>query len=239
MEFEYQEVVSGEDETVNVVSVDQGANPLPRVTALGVELPKRLKAAALSKIRTIDLRSATQVEALTYVIDLIQYAADYIDVEQQKRVLLQAGEAVKEKVGEGLVSPIKEVIDKHTEDIKTTGVKTVVGVVASIAQAVEVVRRQLFLHLAPSQKLQEELASYTVAAKNAIASMKDTDLVNYINLVKENTHATLTKLVELLNTYAPTHLTQSIPSLVKWTESINQRLSAAAEEIKSKQETQQ
>lgn len=241
MEFEYQEV--GEDGiAVDIVKVEKvEGNPLPRVTALGTGLPKRLKAAALSRMSTFDIRSATQIEALAYVIDLIQYAADYIDVDKQKRVLLQASEAVKERVGENLdtvnlsfVSPIKEVIDKHTEDIKTAGVKTVVGVVATIAQAVEVVRRQLFLHLGSSQKLQEELANYTLAAKKAVESMKDHDLVDYINLVKENTHTTLTKIVELLNSYAPTHLTQSLPSLVSWSESINQRLSAAAEEIMKK-----
>lgn len=50
------------------------------------------------------------------MIDLIQYAADYIDVDKQKQVLLQAREVVREKVGENLetvnlslVSPIKEV----------------------------------------------------------------------------------------------------------------------------------
>lgn len=65
-----------------------------------------------------------------------------------------------------------KVIDKHTEDMSKAGVKTVVGVVATIAQAIEVVRRQLFYRLGSRQKLQEELANYTLAAKKAVASMK-------------------------------------------------------------------
>jgi len=242
MEFEYQEISGGSDSSDEGTETDLErleANPLPRVTAFGLGVPKRIKAVAWSKIRTMDLSSAAQIEALAYVIDLIQYAADrYIDVDGIQR----AGVAVKEKVGENLeavnvsfISPVKEIIDKHTEDIKSVGVKTVVGVVATIAQAVEVVRRQLLYRFGPTgHKLQEELASYTVAAKNAVSTMKDSDLVAYIEVVKENSLATLTKIVELLNTYAPVHITQKLPSLLSWSESINQRLSAAAEELAQK-----
>jgi len=238
MEFEYQELSgSGSEEEGHEKSNLERleANPIPRVTALGLGVPKRIKAAALSNIRTVDLSSATQIEALVYVIDLIQYAADkYIDVDGIQR----AGLVVKEKVDENLeavnisYTSIKEIIDKHTEDIRSAGIKTVVGVVATIAQAVEVVRRQLLYRFGPTgHKLQEELASYTVAAKNAVSSMQDTDLVAYIEVVKENSLATLTKIVELLNTYAPAHITENLPSLLSWSESINQRLSVAAKEL--------
>lgn len=62
MEFEYQEVTEHEAaEAVAVTAAPEG-NPLPRATALGAAVPRRLKAAALSKIRTLDLKNATQIE---------------------------------------------------------------------------------------------------------------------------------------------------------------------------------
>jgi hypothetical protein len=67
MEFEYQEV-SADGVAIDIVKVDKGeGNPLPRVTALGTGLPKRLKAVALSKIGTFDIRNATQIEVRAFI----------------------------------------------------------------------------------------------------------------------------------------------------------------------------
>eukprot|EP01126_Amoeba_proteus_P003712 TRINITY_DN1123_c0_g1_i8.p1 TRINITY_DN1123_c0_g1~~TRINITY_DN1123_c0_g1_i8.p1 ORF type:complete len:270 (-),score=61.87 TRINITY_DN1123_c0_g1_i8:659-1468(-) len=101
-------------ETENEDNNDDGI--IPRVTSLGYTVPRRLKAVAINKLSTIDYRNSYQLESFSYVVDLIQFAADYIDIEKQKNTLLSASEAVRERVGSNietvnqqLISPIKEV----------------------------------------------------------------------------------------------------------------------------------
>jgi len=240
MEFEFQELNDSTESEEDVKGVGERLteNPIPRAAALGLDVPKRLKAAALTKIRIIDLKSPTQLESVAYVVDLIQYAADYVDLEGQKKIIQHAGENLKGIVGENInalntnfVHPVKEIIDKHTADITVPGVRVVVGVVASIAQAVEVVRRQLYRRFGSREKLQEELATITVSTKQAISSMTEHDLVKYIQAVKENTNRALSKILELMSTYAPASVTQHLPRLVEWSESINFRLAAATREV--------
>eukprot|EP01126_Amoeba_proteus_P003715 TRINITY_DN1123_c0_g2_i6.p1 TRINITY_DN1123_c0_g2~~TRINITY_DN1123_c0_g2_i6.p1 ORF type:complete len:250 (+),score=48.80 TRINITY_DN1123_c0_g2_i6:577-1326(+) len=227
-------------ETENEDNNDDGI--IPRVTSLGYTVPRRLKAVAINKLSTIDYRNSYQLESFSYVVDLIQFAADYIDIEKQKNTLLSASEAVRERVGSNietvnqqLISPIKEVIDKHTGDIKNAGVKTVVGVVSTIAQAVEIVRRQLLHQFGSRKKLLEELVNYTISTKNAILPLQERDLIEYVNVVKVNSYQALSKIIELVGTYVPI---QNIPglesftkSVVVWRDSINQRLSDAVEDI--------
>lgn len=59
MEFEYQEV--GEDSEPKAAKSEEPLSS--RATAIGFGVPKRLKAVAMSKIRTLDMKNATQIEA--------------------------------------------------------------------------------------------------------------------------------------------------------------------------------
>jgi hypothetical protein len=236
MEFEYQEVTgdSSSEEERDKEAERLEANPLPRMTAIGLGVPKRIKVATLSKIRTIDLANPLQTESLGYVVDLVQYAADYIDIEQKKQVLHNTTDNVLESIGTlntNYVLPIKEILDKHTEDVKVVGIKTVVGIVAAIAQAIEVVRRQLLRRLGSREQLQEELANLAVSAKKAISAMNEQELIAYIEVVRENSYSALSKIVDLLNSYAPAPIVQQLPSLATWTESINQRLAKASKDL--------
>eukprot|EP01126_Amoeba_proteus_P033860 TRINITY_DN3343_c0_g1_i1.p2 TRINITY_DN3343_c0_g1~~TRINITY_DN3343_c0_g1_i1.p2 ORF type:complete len:394 (+),score=80.73 TRINITY_DN3343_c0_g1_i1:1047-2228(+) len=236
MEIEKQDVFDWENQNQEGI--------IPRVTSLGYTVPRRLKAVAINKLSTLDFRNSTQLESFSYVVDLIQFAADYLDVEKQKIAILSAGEVVRETVGshmevvnQRLISHIKEIVDKHTEDIKNAGVKTVVGIVAAVAHAVEIVRRQLLNHFGSKTKLQEELVEYIISTKHAILSLKEHDLIEYVNVAKTNSYQALTKIMELVGTYVPI---QNVPglesfteSLVVWRDSINRRLSDALEVLKN------
>lgn len=90
---------------------------------------------------------------MTHLVDLIQYAATHIDAQgkanQARQIVTGAaetvsvvGKEVKEKTKQRL-SSLGNLVDDTTKDLKEQSVKATVAVVATIAQASEIVRRRL------------------------------------------------------------------------------------------------
>jgi len=72
------------------------ANPLPRIKQLGGGVSKRVKRVALAKLQNLNLRSPSQTNAMGYVVDLIQYTADYIDIDQKRQALKGVGDNLQQ-----------------------------------------------------------------------------------------------------------------------------------------------
>lgn len=122
---------------------------------------------------------------MTYVVDLIQYAAQIIDVETQKARIQNAVDASKgaveqmkitasTKIDEAIqgvkaastttvekavekAQPVKQLIDEKTADLKEGAERATVAVVASLAHATEIVRRK-FGNPAPQVDINEARA---------------------------------------------------------------------------------
>lgn len=138
---------------------------------------------------------------MTHVVDLIQYAAQFIDVEVQKARIASVVEATQGKISEAKqtalatkesaqarlhdvqeavsekVQPVKAFVDAQTADLKDKSTRSIVAVVASIAHASEVLRRRAIdneiLHSAEQRReeLQARLGELVGQAKAYVATL--------------------------------------------------------------------
>jgi len=185
------------------------ANPLPRIKQLGGGVSKRVKRVALAKLQNLNFRTPSQTNAMGYVVDLIQYTADYIDIDQKRQALKGVGdnlqqffEEKKEQTAK-FVSPAREIIEKQTADIEEQSVKAVVSIVSSIAHTTEVVRRQFAGQLPDYNQLQSNLAQITARAKESILKLKEPQLSEYIAYVRSTYSSALESLLNVTNAYTP------------------------------------
>jgi hypothetical protein len=125
---------------------------IARATTLGSQVAARAKA----KLRTIPIRSPQQLAELTHAVDLIQYAAKFIDIDVEKARLDNAADLSKAAVYSAIqntkavaeqamekAQPVKKFLEEKTGQIQNSAQRQIVAVVASIAHATEVLRRQI------------------------------------------------------------------------------------------------
>jgi hypothetical protein len=208
------------------------SNPLPRIKRIGTGVSKRLQHAALVKLQNVNFRSQQQIDAMAHVVDLIQYAADYIDIDGKTKALMEAKqyfEGKKEEATMKFVIPAKEIIEQQTADIKEHSIKVVVTVVATIAHVTEVLRINITKKVPAVAKLQENLRIITARTKEAILKLKEPERASYLSAVRETYKQALHAIVELTSTYTPTKLLESVPMLLQLTTGLsNWRDSLAA-----------
>jgi len=216
LEEEDEEV---EEDPVPTPGEHLNANPLPRIKQIGGGVSKRVKRVALSKLQNLSFRSPSQVNTMGYVVDLIQYAADYIDYDSKKQSLKEAAGSFHNYIDEKkrLVSPAKEIIDKQTSEIKETAVKSVVAIVSTIAHATEVIRRQIIGQVPDVSQLQANLAEKTKQTKEAILKLQEPHLSEYIAYVRKTYGSALESLIALTHAYTPS-------ALQYWSDSLFSRL---------------
>jgi len=246
-EFEVTEVpVEASQKELEVV-----VPPKERLAAIGYTLPTRVKRLAQRKVdswKTFNFRSEAQVESFTFVVDLIQYAADYVDLEHKKENLeyalshvkvnltktadyissegdrLQAVVQVKLNESRAKIAPIQLTVEKYTEDVAHAGVKACIGVVAAVAHATEIARRQLISNFPASQNLMEEFGSFTLSSKRAILSLNSEDLQAYVAQSRAAVATALSSVIDLLYAYTPAALNDHLANLRLWQRSLSSRL---------------
>eukprot|EP01125_Pyxidicula_operculata_P000482 TRINITY_DN10507_c0_g1_i1.p1 TRINITY_DN10507_c0_g1~~TRINITY_DN10507_c0_g1_i1.p1 ORF type:complete len:438 (-),score=130.59 TRINITY_DN10507_c0_g1_i1:29-1288(-) len=203
-----------EEETEQVEETNEedrlGENPLPRLKDIGYAAPKRVKKAALTKLQNLTLRSPSEIQAMAYVVDLVQYAAEYIDVEAKTTLfkektsnLHKIWEEKQAEVKKAII-PTKEIIEKHTSDIKEKSTQAVVAIVSSVTHAAEVVKLQLEYQRnrvkeVNVQKLQENFAKLIVQTKEAVLNLNEQQLHQYVQQVRSLSANTVHLLVETFN----------------------------------------
>jgi hypothetical protein len=228
---------------------------LQRATHLGLEVPKRIVNFAQHKYQILQL-SEDQLPGFTFLIDLIQYAVEQIDLNTKKAQasevlatakarLLEGKEKVTELVHDGkakveersrdineqYVSPLKSIIEKRLAEIKHSDLKTYAGVMAAIAHASELAKRQLYMKYEDSKNLIPEFEAYLDSSKKAIQSFDKNELPAYLSSMRSNAVDALNSVMALIAQYVPEDLKQKLPSLTDighnletWRETIEQRL---------------
>jgi len=200
---------------VVIVSVEADrldANPLPRIKQLGGGVSKRVKRVAISKLNSLSFRSPSQANSFGYVVDLIQYTAEYIDIDKKTQALKDTTanfqhffEEKREQTAK-FISPAREVIEKRTADIKDQGTKPIVAIVSSITHTTEVVRRQFTGQVPDISQLQANLAQITTRTKEAILRLPEPQLSAYIAYVRDSYSYALESLLNLTYAYTPAAL---------------------------------
>jgi len=217
---------------------------LQRATHLGLEVPKRIVNLAQHKYQLRQL-SEDQLPGFTFLIDLIQYAVDQIDLNVKrvqsseaftnaKNRLMEGKERVEERVvnvNEQYVSPLKSVIEKKLGEIQQSDLRTYAGVMAAIANASELAKRQLYLKYEDSKNLIPEFEAYLESSKKAIQSFDKNDLPVYLTSMRSNAVDALNNVLALISQYVPDDVKQKLPSLNEigqnletWRETIEKRL---------------
>jgi len=205
---------------------------IARASTLTTDVSSRTAA----KLRAISFRSPQEIAEMTHVVDLIQYAAQYIDVEAQKARLQNALDASKDayqqvktaaetKTAEAYngvkaaadqalekAQPARKMLEERTADVKDALVRHTVGFVASVAHATEVVRRQIgartqHLNIDETRAdLQRRLAEVIDRTKAYTASLNEAQLKEYIQNVKSQSATAVASLVNLINSSSSTSL---------------------------------
>jgi hypothetical protein len=233
---------------------------LQRATHLGLEVPKRIVNLAQHKYQVLQL-SEDQLPGFAFLIDLIQYAVDQIDLNAKKAQasevfattkarILEGKEKVTELVQDGkakvgerygdineqYVSPLKSIIEKRLEEISQSDLKTYAGVMAAIAHASELAKRQLYMKYEDSKNLIPEFEAYLDSSKKAIQSFDKNELPTYLSTMRTNAVDALTSVLALISQYVPEDLKQKLPTLndignnlETWRETIEQRLLSVKE----------
>jgi len=232
-DHEEKELEPLEIDFVEQIPDDEGdsrltSNPLPRIKQMSTGVSKRLHNAAMSKLQNVNIRTQQQIDSMSYVVDLIQYAAEYIDLDGKTKVFKENAtnvqhyfEEKRDEATHKLVIPAKEIIEQQTADIKEQGIKAVVTVVATIAHATEVVRRQVTNKVTSVAKLQVHLKEITARTKEAVLKLKGAELADYLEVVRETYRHALHSIIELTSTYTPTKLLESVPLLLQLTSSLS------------------
>jgi len=149
--------------------------------------------------------------------------------------LVQEGKAkVEERYGDinqQYVSPLKSIIEKRLEEINQSDLRTYAGVMAAIAHASELAKRQLYMKYEDSKNLIPEFEAYLDSSKKAIQSFDKNELPAYVNSMKSNAIDALNSVLALISQYVPADLKQKLPTLndiganlETWRETIEQRL---------------
>jgi hypothetical protein len=246
-------------QTFDVQKVDasqlKDQSKIQRASHLGLEVPKRIVNLAHQKYQTLHL-TEDQLPGFAFLIDLIQYAVEQIDLNAKKAQasdvyatvhsrlcegkekvtgLVQEGKAkVEERYGDinqQYVSPLKSIIEKRLEEINQSDLRTYAGVMAAIAHASELAKRQLYLKYEDSKNLIPEFEAYLDSSKKAIQSFDKNELPAYVNSMKSNAIDALNSVLALISQYVPADLKQKLPTLndiganlETWRETIEQRL---------------
>jgi hypothetical protein len=246
-------------QTFDVQKVDasqlKDQSKIQRASHLGLEVPKRIVNLAHQKYQTLHL-TEDQLPGFAFLIDLIQYAVEQIDLNAKKAQasdvyatvhsrlcegkekvtgLVQEGKAkVEERYGDinqQYVSPLKSIIEKRLEEINQSDLRTYAGVMAAIAHASELAKRQLYMKYEDSKNLIPEFEAYLDSSKKAIQSFDKNELPAYVNSMKSNAIDALNSVLALVSQYVPEDLKQKLPTLndiganlETWRETIEQRL---------------
>jgi len=246
-------------QTFDVEKVDasklKDQSKIQRATHLGMEVPKRIVNLAHHKYQTLQL-TEDQLPGFAFLIDLIQFAVDQIDLNAKKAqasdvyitaknrilegkdkvsVFVQDGKAkVDERYGdinEQYISPLKAIIEKRLEEIKQSDLRTYAGVMAAIAHASELAKRQLYVKYEDSKNLIPEFEAYLDSSKKAIQSFDKNELPNYLASMRSNAVDALNSVLALIAQYVPEDVKQKLPTLndigdnlETWRETIEQRL---------------
>jgi len=246
-------------QTFDVEKVDaskiKDQSKIQRATHLGMEVPKRIVNLAHHKYQTLQL-TEDQLPGFAFLIDLIQYSVDQIDLNAKKAQASEVYVTAKTRILEGkdkvsgyvhdgkarvderfgdineqYVSPLKSIIEKRLEEIKQSDLRTYAGVMAAIAHASELAKRQLYVKYEDSKNLIPEFEAYLDSSKKAIQSFDKNELPNYLASMRTNAVDALNNVLALISQYVPEDLKQKLPTLNEignnletWRETIEQRL---------------
>jgi len=143
---------------------------------------------------------------------------------------IQGAKAAAEQALEK-VQPAKKLVEERTAEIKDSAQRTTVAVVASIAHATEVVRRQIGARTAnlpvneTRAELQRRLTEVIDRTKAYTNSLNEAQLKEYIATVRAQSGAALASLINVINSSSSSslraHLSQS---LLSWSNSLATRL---------------
>jgi len=212
---------------------DLQANPIPKMLDVG----KKVQTVALSKLHDLTL-NPIHTDAMAHVVDLIQTAADYIDVDKKAESIKNAEkylhdiyEQRKTDAQLHVLAPAKEILEKNTSDIKDFSTKCAVTVVSAFAHANEVVRCQLTGKVPTIEELHKNLTDITIQTKNSIQNLSESQLKDYIEKARQTYYSTLYSLVELTTLYTPSKILTSVPllhnGLQSWRASMADRLGSS------------
>jgi hypothetical protein len=235
-----------------------------RIATIGKEVPKRLINLAQQKYPQYHL-TEDQALSFTFLVDLIQYAVDTIDLNSKKEKVVQVYNSASTLVSEGkhtienklsdgkhaienkiadvstsikvnaeicnaqYVSPIRTAIEERLNEISQSDLRSYTGVVAAIAHASELAKRQLFMRLDDSQNLMAEFKTYLDSSKKAILSFDKKEIPIYLQNLRSNAAQALSSILSLISTYIPKEL--KLPSisnvatnLEQWRVTLEQRI---------------
>jgi len=150
---------------------------------------------------------------------------------------LQMKDSLKNKVDQiSEYFQVSNAVEQEISDVDQE-LKSTIGIVASVAHATELARRQLVMRLGDPQKLMEEFKSYTQATKKSILAISTSDLSSYVTNVRVYATQVLSSVLSLLSAYVPVEGLESLPTaesirnnLTKWKISIDERLAALKKE---------
>jgi len=224
---------------------DAQKSVIARATTLGSDVSLR----AVAKLRAINFRSPQEIAEMTHVVDLIQYASQYIDVEAQKTRIQNAVDASKTAIEQvkttteakfdavvngakaaiETAQPVKKLIEDRTAEIKDGAQRTTIAVVASIAHSTEILRRkigngvsQLDVNGTRAQ-LQQRLAEVIERTKVYTNSLNEAQLKEYMANVRTQSASALASLLNIINSSSSVRA-QVTDHLLSWTNSLASRL---------------
>jgi len=188
-------------------------NPIMRIKRITGSVPQRLA----------DKLVPLQEETVGYVTEMLKFAYESVDVEGRKSLIYENAAVVHRKLDEKredivkLVSPAKEILERHTADIKDKSVKALVMTVAAITHVAEILRRQLVGTVIDPAKLHDHLNQVTKMTKNAISKLKEHELANYIQKFKGTSLVTIQALIDLTYAHTPERLLPLLNQLSRMT----------------------
>jgi hypothetical protein len=218
---------------------------IARATNLGNNVSTR----AVAKLRSINFRSPQEIAEMTHVVDLIQYASQFIDVEAQKTRIQNAVDASKSAIEQvkatteakfdAVVSgakaaietaqPVKKLIEDRTAEIKDGAQRTTVAVVASIAHSTEILRRKIGSGVSQLDvngtraQLQQRLTEVIERTKAYTDSLNEAQLKEYMTNVSVQSASALASLLNIINSSSSLRA-QVTDHLLSWTNSLASRL---------------
>jgi len=105
-----------------------------------------------------------------------------------------------------LIQPAREILEKHTEDIKDKSVKALVTSLTAISHVTELVKRQLLGRIPDSEYIHYHLEQVTRRTKDLILSLSDFERNVYTQKVKTIVSSTLRSVLRMTYAYTPDQL---------------------------------
>lgn len=171
------------------------------------KLSKRISNQTLTKLRNLSLRTPDRVQAMTYCVDLIQYAADHLDagVKSTNAKLMEVGKKVH-------ISEVTEKLQQTSSDA-FKALSTAVEVLAShVPGPVNDLRAKTLENLrvrVQELKSRKEVTAFVQVAQNGVAKLKEANgsLTHYIES-NGQLPLQLTKVTGLVNNVLDSLTTQ-------------------------------